>query len=321
MNYSKEIKTAVLVIASLSLLIWGYGYLKGKDIFSQYNTYTVYFDNVEGLTKSAAITINGLAVGKISDIGLSASHPGKMEVSFQVDSKIPVTKATVASLYEPGFIGGKQIMLLLNADQNSELAPSGSELKGSVKSGLTELVAEKLAPIQQKLELFLERSTSLLTNVNSVLDDKAKADIKNSIAELNATLQEMHQLSASTNKLVNDNSKNLSGTLADLKTTSGNFAKVSDSLQKADLGKTIRTLESSLQQVNVLLANVNAGKGTVGKLAKDEALYNNLQKTSKEMELLLQDVRLHPTRYVNVSLFGKKEKPYTAPVTDTLTKK
>ncbi len=186
---------------------------------------------------------------------------------------------------------------------------------------MTELVAEKLAPIQQKLELFLERSTVLLTNVNSVLDDKAKADIKNSIAELNATMQEMHQLSASANKLVNDNAKNMNATMADIKTTSGNFAKISDSLQKADLGKTVRTLESSLEKVNVLLTNLNEGKGTMGKLAKDEALYTNLQKTAKEMELLLQDVRLHPTRYVNVSLFGKKEKPYKTPVTDTLIQK
>lgn len=320
MKYTKEIKAAILVIASLSLLFWGYGYLKGKDIFSKYNTYTVYYDNVEGLTESAAITINGLAVGKIEDIKLSASKPGKMEVIFQVDSDIPVTKSTLASLYEPGFIGGKQIMLLLNSDDTT-LAPSGYVLKGTVKSGMTELVAEKLAPIQQKLELFLERSTALLTNVNSVLDDKAKADIKNSIAELNATMQEMHQLSASANKLVNDNAKTMTGAMADIKTTSGNFAKISDSLQKADLGKTIRTLESSLEKVNVLLTNLNDGKGTMGKLAKDEALYINLQKTSKEMELLLQDVRLHPTRYVNVSLFGKKEKPYKTPVTDTLIKK
>ncbi len=320
MNYSKEIKTALLVIASISLLIWGYGYLKGKDIFSRYNTYSVYFDNVEGLTKSAAITLNGLAVGKIADIKLAANQSGKMEVSFQVDSDIPVTKSTLASLYEPGFIGGKQIMLILNSDDTT-LAPSGYVLKGTVKSGMTELVAEKLAPIQQKLELFLERSTVLLTNVNSVLDDKAKADIKNSIAELNATMQEMHQLSASANKLVNDNAKNMNATMADIKTTSGNFAKISDSLQKADLGKTVRTLESSLEKVNVLLTNLNEGKGTMGKLAKDEALYTNLQKTAKEMELLLQDVRLHPTRYVNVSLFGKKEKPYKTPVTDTLIQK
>lgn len=320
MNYSKEIKTALLVIASISLLIWGYGYLKGKDIFSRYNTYSVYFDNVEGLTKSAAITLNGLAIGKIADIKLAANQSGKMEVSFQVDSDIPVTKSTVASLYEPGFIGGKQIMLLLNSDDTT-LAPSGYVLKGTVKSGMTELVAEKLAPIQQKLELFLERSTVLLTNVNSVLDDKAKADIKNSIAELNATMQEMHQLSASANKLVNDNAKNMNAAMSDIKTTSGNFAKISDSLQKADLGKTVRTLESSLEKVNVLLTNLNDGKGTMGKLAKDEALYNNLQKTAKEMELLLQDVRLHPTRYVNVSLFGKKEKPYKTPVTDSLIQK
>ena len=320
MNYSKEIKTALLVIASISLLIWGYGYLKGKDIFSRYNTYTVYFDSVEGLTPSAAITLNGLAVGKIADIKLGANPSGKMQVDFQVESSVPITRSTVASLYEPAFIGGKQIMLILDPN-DQKLAPSGTVLKGAVKSGLTELVAEKLAPIQQKLDVFLEKSTLLLTNVNSVLDERTKSNIQNSIAELNATMKEMHQLSASANQLVDGNANNISSAMTDLKNTSANFSKISDSLQKADIGKTIRTLESSLEKVNQLLSNLNEGKGTMGKLAKDEALYNNLQKTSKEMELLLQDVRLHPTRCVNVSLFGKKEKPYVAPVSDTLIKK
>jgi len=320
LNYSKEIKTALLVIASISLLIWGYGYLKGKDIFSRYNTYTVYFDSVEGLTPSAAITLNGLAVGKIADIKLGANPSGKMQVDFQVESSVPITRSTVASLYEPAFIGGKQIMLILDPN-DQKLAPSGTVLKGAVKSGLTELVAEKLAPIQQKLDVFLEKSTLLLTNVNSVLDERTKSNIQNSIAELNATMKEMHQLSASANQLVDGNAKNISSAMTDLKNTSANFSKISDSLQKADIGKTIRTLESSLEKVNQLLSNLNEGKGTMGKLAKDEALYNNLQKTSKEMELLLQDVRLHPTRCVNVSLFGKKENPYVAPVSDTLIKK
>ena len=320
MKNSKEIKTAILVILSLSLLIWGYSYLKGKDIFSEYNTYTVNYDSVEGLNKSGAITINGLAVGKISDIRLSAKYPGKVQVTFQVDANIPVTASTVASLYEPGFIGGKQIMLVVNSSDTT-LAPSGSELKGTIKSGLTDMVAEKLAPIQQKLDQFLANSNQLLSSINSVLDEKSRAEIKSAIAEMNATMQELHQASSSTTKLIQGNSAAINEMVTDLHTTTRNFSKISDSIQKADIGKTIHTLESSLEKVNVLLANLNEGKGTTGKLVKDETLYNNLQKTSKEMELLLQDVRLHPTRYVNVSLFGKKEKPYAAPVTDSLIKK
>ncbi|MNE40325.1 hypothetical protein D3C80_1343270 [compost metagenome] len=98
---------------------------------------------------------------------------------------------------------------------------------------------------------------------------------------------------------------------------SGNFNKISDSLNKADLGKTVRNLNQTLAKVDVLMSNLNSGKGTAGKILNDEALYNNLTKTSKELELLLQDLRLYPTRYVNVSLFGKKNKPYVAPTEET----
>ena len=99
--------------------------------------------------------------------------------------------------------------------------------------------------------------------------------------------------------------------------TSANFAVLSDSLSKLQLGKTVKGLENTLASVDKIMQGLNSGKGTMGKMFKDETLYNNFNKTSKQLELLLQDVRLYPTRYVNVSLFGKKNKPYISP-TDTI---
>src|SRR5690606_24662006 len=96
------------------------------------------------------------------------------------------------------------------------------------------------------------------------------------------------------------------------------FAKISDSISQANIGKTIRSVETSLEKLDNILASVESGKGTLGKLVKDEQLYTNLSKTSRELELLLQDLRLNPTRYINVSLFGKKNKPYVAPKNDTI---
>jgi phospholipid/cholesterol/gamma-HCH transport system substrate-binding protein len=101
--------------------------------------------------------------------------------------------------------------------------------------------------------------------------------------------------------------------LANLDKTTANFSKISDSLAQAPIGKTIKTLDATLQKADLLLADIQAGKGSLGKLAKDDALYTNFTKTTKELELLLQDLRLNPTRYINVSLFGKKNKPYAAP--------
>jgi phospholipid/cholesterol/gamma-HCH transport system substrate-binding protein len=122
------------------------------------------------------------------------------------------------------------------------------------------------------------------------------------------------------NSILDKNKTDIRGAVINFNKISGNFSKISDSLNKADLGKTVKNLNKTLAKVDGIMKGLEAGNGTMGKLLNDDALYNNLSKTSKELELLLQDVRLHPTRYVNVSLFGKKEKPYKAPVADTISK-
>ena len=156
-----------------------------------------------------------------------------------------------------------------------------------------------------------------MTGLNNVLDKKGQEDIKQSLAELTQTMVQFHKASESMNGMLDDNKNNINGIVSDFHKVSTNFSKISDSLNKADLGKTAKNLQVTLDKVDKMLADVNAGKGTAGKMMKDEALYNNLTQTSKELELLLQDVRLNPTRYVNVSLFGKKNKPYVAPNSST----
>ncbi|WP_445454652.1 MlaD family protein [Flavobacterium sp. 25HG05S-40] len=320
MKITREIKTAILVIASILLFIWGYSFLKGRDLLSNYKTFYVQYDNVEGLMSSAPVTINGLTVGKVSGIKF-LNNTGKIQVELQIKSDFPFSKSSVASIYEPGLIGGKQIMIVPNF-QDTTVAESGITLLGDVKPGLTSLVADRLTPLQEKVEKMVVSADDLLKNVNSILDAKTKADLKSSLANLDATLAEFKVASKSVNEMLADNKGKFSSTMTNVDKASANFAKISDSLSKANIGKTVKSLEKTLASVDKIMADVQAGKGTLGKLAKDEAMYTNFSKSSKELELLLQDFRLNPTRYVNVSLFGKKNKPYKAPVaTDTITKK
>ena len=146
-----------------------------------------------------------------------------------------------------------------------------------------------------------------------VLNEKTKSNLQNSIAELNKTMTEFSAASKSLNQLLAENKTKLSNTVSNIDKTTANFAVLSDSLSKANLGQTVKNLEKTLANVDKLMNDMEQGKGTMGKLMKDETLYNNFTKTSKELELLLQDLRLHPTRYINVSVFGKKNKPYEAP--------
>ena len=311
MKITKEIKTGILVISSLALFIWGYSYLKGKDLLNDYKTIYVEYENVEGLASNAPVTINGLTIGKVSNIILQ-NATGKLLVELQIKSGFPFSKSSIIAIYEPGLIGGKQIQIIPNFD-DKKLAVNGDTLKSAVKKGLTDLVAEKLTPLQEKVEKMVVNADLLLKNLNDVLDTKSKENLKSSISNLNETLAGFNTASKNVNSILEDNKSKINGTLSNLNKVSLDFTKISDSLSKANIGQIVKNLEKTLASVDKLMADVQSGKGSFGKMIKDESLYNNLDKTSKELELLLQDVRLNPTRYVNVSLFGKKNKPYTSP--------
>lgn len=311
MKITREIKTAVLVIASILLFIWGYSFLQGRDILNSHRTFFVEYDNVEGLSTSAPVTINGLVVGKIMSINLIPTT-GKLQVEIQVKNDFPISKSSTIDIYEPGLIGGKQIQIVPNL-QDTQMAESGDTLRGSNLPGLTALVGDKLAPLQEKIEKVAENANQLLINLNQVLDDKSKANLRESIAKLNVLMGEFEKTSKNVNQIIDKNKSNIDGSLANLNKTTANFSKLSDTLAQANIGQAIKNFENSLKGVDNIITNLEQGKGSMGKLLNDDQLYKNLNATSSELELLLQDLRLNPTRYINVSLFGKKNKPYKAP--------
>jgi phospholipid/cholesterol/gamma-HCH transport system substrate-binding protein len=313
LKISREIKTAILVIASLLLFIWGYSFLKGTDLLMSYNTYYVEYDEVEGLASSAPVTINGLVIGKVSEISY-VQNSWRPMVEIQIDKKYTFSKSSIARMYEPGLIGGKQIQII--PGQGNELAANGDTLIGDIKQGLTALVTEKLSPLQEKIEKMMVSADSLLLGLNEVLDVKTKQNLRNSMAKLSETLNEFSQTSKTVNDLLAENKTKLSNTVTSLEKTTANFSNISDTLATANISGTIKNLEDTFTKVDQMLGDIKDGKGTLGKLITDESIYNNFNKTSKELELLLQDLRLYPNRYINVSLFGKKNRPYVVPEMD-----
>jgi phospholipid/cholesterol/gamma-HCH transport system substrate-binding protein len=318
LKITKEIKTAILVISSILLFIWGYGFLKGENLLNSHLTLFVKYDNVEGLANGAAVTVSGKNIGTVKSITLN--NNGKLLVEIQInDDQFPISKTSVAQIYEPGFVGGKQIAIIPNYKDN-HFAVSGDTLKSDVKQGLMGSFGDKLAPTQEKVNKLMADADVLLVNLNSVLDQKTKENIKQSLENLNKTLVELSVAAKTANGLLTENKSKIDHSLTNLDKVSSNFATISDSLSKVKIGQSVKKLEQTLESVNKIMVDMNAGKGSMGKMLKDEALYNNFAKSSKQLELLLQDVRLYPTRYVNVSLFGKKNKPYVAPVADSIKK-
>ena len=316
MKITKEIKTAVLAISSILLFIWGYSFLKGTNLLSSYKTLYVYYENVEGLANSAHVTLNGLVIGKVHSITIDNSN-GKLKLELHIDNDFPISKTSVAEIYAPNPIGGKQISIIPDF-KNNQIAVNGDFLKPANKLGLADELALQVLPLKVKTEKLLDNANITLTNINEVLDKKSKENLTNSLTSINEILKEFKATSKSINALLAQNKEKINGTITQFNKVAGNFSKISDSLAQIKIGKTVKELEKTLAKFDLIMSDLQAGKGSMGKIFKDETLYNNFAKSSKELELLLQDLRINPTRYVNVSLFGKKNKPYVAPIQDSL---
>ncbi len=316
MKITREIKVAVLVILSIVLFYWGFTFLKGRNLFDNSNKLYAVYDNVAGLVVSAPVTINGLNIGKVNTIEMLPD--GKMKVELIItNEQIQIAKSSIAQIMDSGLIGGREIAILNNfSDKN--YTESGDTLKTSDKLGLTAELANQIGPVKDKVEVLLENANKLISNLNATLDATTQQKLKYAIASLEVTMAEFSQTSKSINGILAENKSKLNTTLTNFEKTSSNLNSMSSSLEKADLGATVKKLEATLTSVNGMMTNLEQGKGSMGKLLSDDAMYNNLTKTSKELELLLQDLRLNPTRYVNVSVFGKKNKPYIAPTTEPI---
>lgn len=310
MKLTKEIKTAILVISSILLFVWGYSFLKGKNLFDSSKKLYVIYDSVEGLEPSSIVKLKGVNVGRVNSYNFLDNK--KVQVELSITSNYPISKSSIAELSGSSPLGGKEIIIIPN-DKDSSIVESGDFLQSTSKLGLTDALAEQIEPIKDKIDKFLDNTNILISNLNDVLDEKAKLDLKNSIAGLNNTISEFSSVSKNLNSLLKDNKNKLNNSFTNLDKTTTNFAIMSDSLAKANLGKTVKNLEKTLASVDKIMSGIENGKGTMGKLVKDDAMYTNFTNSSKELELLLRDLRLHPTRYINVSLFGKKNKPYEGP--------
>tara|TARA_B100000035_G_scaffold78523_1_gene65614 strand:- start:999 stop:1967 length:969 start_codon:yes stop_codon:yes gene_type:complete len=306
---SKEIKTAVLVLSGILLFIFIFNYLKGENLLSSSRKITAIYSNVEGLAISSAVTINGHKVGKVQDIRFTDDKSGMLEVSMLIDSDFNFSKNSIAELYESGLIGGKAISIVPAFDGSANTV-SGDVLKSKIKPGLTELVNQRLTPLQEKIESVMVSADLLLNNVNSIFDEKTKSDIKGSISQLEQTISSFEKTSNSLQNLLETNKNAINNSIGNISDISDDLSIVTDKLSKSDFEQTINELKFSLNNFNSLLSGLDSGEGSLGKLFNDEGLYNNLEASLGQLESLLEDMKLNPKRYVHFSLFGKKNKQY-----------
>lgn len=311
MKYTKEVKTALLALVAILLFIFGYSFLKGKNWFDSSRTFYAVYNDVEGLTPSSPVTINGLEVGNVTDIGFLDTS-GKLVVTFTVDNEFPFSKNSVAQIYGGGLIGGKSVAILPEYEQGN-MAKSGDTLESAIEEGLLELVNERLTPLQEKVEKVIVSTDSLVNAFNQVLNEETRKDLKNSIENLSLTVASLKSTASSADAILSENSPKLNRTFTNLEEMTTNLNNFSDTLSQVDLKKMSNDLETSIANFEDFTNKLNNGEGTAAKLINDPSVYNNLERATNQLDELLQDVKLNPKRYVHFSIFGKNPGPYSPP--------
>ncbi len=311
MRLSREVKTGILAIGAILLFIFGYSYLKGTNLLEKNRTFFVKYQNVEGLGQGAPVTINGLKVGKVQKIDFE-NDKGGLIVSFSVERDFEFSKNSIVQIYSTSIIGGKSVGIFPIYDR-SGVAQSGDTLVGEVQAGMLDEFSKTLAPLEQKLQATLGVVDSLLISFTAIIDEDTRTDLKNAISNFSVATKNFGSLSGKADQLLGRNGEKLDRTFSNLDNTAANFAKLSDSLAQIEVGQIVKNLEDASTGLKEMVAKVNNTEGSVGKLLNDDAVYENLEGATRQLEELLQDLKLNPKRYVHFSVFGKRDKGYKEP--------
>lgn len=319
MNLSKEAKVGLLAIVALTMLYFGFNFLKGSDIFSSSKKYVILYDNIDGLTVSNPVLLNGLSVGRVERIDIIQEKNNQLLVTVDVDKKIRVGRGSKAVLADGGLLGGK--VIILQIQQRGPELTKGDTLIGLKEAGITALIREKTLPVLNNVD-------SLTHNLNTIVRQFDQTGVV-----LNRTLKSAEVATGTLELAVSENRANLREVLGnvsrlsasliqtekELKPILGKANTFADSLNALQLRQTLDNANRTVATLQRMLADINSGQGTLGKLKSDEALYRSINSTTQSLDLLLTDLRENPKRYVHFSLFGRKEKKKDQPATPAAT--
>lgn len=320
MKVSNETKIGALTAIAITLLILGFNFLKGKNLIEKKATLYIAFTKVNGLNMADVIKVNGLKIGGVEDMQETDANLSGIVVAFHLTRAINIPDDTYAQVVTNP-LGNAYIELILG--KSKTFLKDGDTLKSMETKGLVENIQDQLAPTIENLNKTLTALEETVKKVGNVFDEEAKQNIGKTLKELASSTDQLNNMLAPGKGSIAKSMDNVASISGNIKNNNdsitriiGNLTKVSRELSGAEIGSTVQSLETAVTSLNQILNGINEGQGTLGKLTKDDALYKNLTSTSNSLNILLQDLRLHPKRYVQVSVFGKKDK--TGPLMEAI---
>ena len=318
---SKEIKIALLGICAILLFVFGYNYLKGTGVFSSTKMLRAEYDNVQGLTPASYVQIQGFTVGSVKDIQLSKEHPGKVEVFITVDKDMMIPEDSRANIVSLDLLGTKAVNLVKGL--SSREAADNQLIEGEVTMGTIESLGATATPAIDSAKTVLASLNQTIRNINNILDETAQANLRNTVSNLNATMKDMSEFASQLNA---QNAKiasimnSMNSFAASLDRNGPTLTRVLDNadattanLKRTDFDGAVKELKVAMTEMQVILQKVNNGNGSIALMMNDDKLYKNLKNTLATANNLLADVSARPSRYINVTIFGKKNKETSPP--------
>lgn len=331
MKIAREVKLGLVFIVTILLFIWGLNFLKGKKFFIKQRTYYAVYNQVRGLLANAPVSINGLQVGRVAALHFENKGSAKVVVEITVSNPIEIPVNSTVKIFNADLLSGKAIEIGLG--NSLVMAVSGDTLVSEIQPSFSEEVNRQIQPVMKKAENLMLTVDSVVSELGQIFNPETRDNLAKSFLHIRVTLQNLENVTYNIDTLVYGQrgrmerilfnvesiSKNLKDNNDNLTRSLQNFANISDTIAKANISKTIDNLNRSLSDMAAITNKINKGQGSLGMLINNDKLYNNLEGASKELDQLLLDMKLHPTRYVHFSLFGKSSKrnAYKQPVSDS----
>ena len=306
---NKEIRTGITAIFTIVVLIYGINYLKGLNILDKNRIFHAKYDNIDGLLKGSVISLNGFNVGIVSNISLQSDNSLLVSVKINEDFDVPLN--SILKISNQDLMGTKGISVILG---NSDLlAKNNDTLIAEIENSLQDEVNKQILPLKNKAEGLISSVDSLMVIFTSVLNTDARKNLASSFKNLDETFVLMSESMKELNKIVVNNEKNISNSIKNFESITGNISNnnesienilkkmssISDSVSSKDIGDIIKNLNNITNKISV-------GQGNLGLLNSDDQLYRNIEKTTNDISILVEEIKKDPKKYFNFSVLGNR---------------
>lgn len=332
MRVSNETKVGALTVIAVTLIILGFNFLKGKTIFKSGNFIYAKYHDTKGLIVSNPVFVNGYQVGTVFEIENSNAQLSDISVAIKMNDNYQIPTNSIATIQENP-LGTNSIYISLG--NATTYLKNGDTVKTAPATSLLGDFMNTLSPMGEQFKKTIDELRKVLVNVNTVMDDQNKANFKELISNLTKTSDNLNKSMASIEQMVDqkggsiaqtaDNingfTKNLAENNKKITNIINNLDSTSQAIKDANLNQTIKEIQSALAGINLTLQKLNTGNGTAAKIMNDPSVYTELKNTINSVNTLVDDIKVHPKRYINISVFGKKDKttPLSKPIADTVT--